>query len=220
MTNQFIVCDPQDITRIGFSELIRSLIAEVEIYDANSTEELILQLEKHSEGVVLIDYELFDCQHPEDLGLLNQRFPTAKWLFTSGSIDPEFIHQLATTLSFANFALKTDSREDVATALSSTRKGKRYYCSAALDVILKPVQPLKKPDIEPLHSLTFTEREIVQLLVAGKSTKEIAETRCLSYHTVGTHRKNILRKMKVTNIQDLIKSAIKSGLVDFTEYYI
>jgi DNA-binding NarL/FixJ family response regulator len=220
MTNQFIICDPQDITRLGFRELICSFFADAIINEAYNKEELMQQLELKDIGVVLIDFELFDIDQLKEIGLIHQQYPNSKWLFTSGDIHPEFLYQLVSTLPFSNFVLKTDSQDDVTTALSFTRQGKRYYCSTALDVILYPLPQLKKQEIEVIPSLTPTEKEIVQLLVAGKSTKEIADTRCLSYHTVGTHRKNIFRKMKVTNIQDLVKSAIKCGMVDFTEYYI
>ena len=68
--------------------------------------------------------------------------------------------------------------------------------------------------------LTHTELELVQLFTQGKTSKEIAELRCLSYHTVNTHRKNIFRKLELNNVQELIKFALKNGLVDLTEYYI
>lgn len=68
--------------------------------------------------------------------------------------------------------------------------------------------------------LTATELELIQLLAIGKTTREIAELRCLSYHTINTHRKNIFRKTSVNSVQELIKYALKNGLVDLTEYYI
>jgi len=78
----------------------------------------------------------------------------------------------------------------------------------------------KKESVGKRNLLTNTELELIQLLMQGKTAKEIAELRCLSHHTVNTHRKNIFRKLGLNNVQELIKFALKNGLVDLTEYYI
>ena len=61
---------------------------------------------------------------------------------------------------------------------------------------------------------------ILKEIATGKTTKEIAADKCLSFHTVNTHRKNIFRKLNVNNVHEAIKVAIRSGLVDIAEYYI
>ncbi|MEA4937353.1 MAG: response regulator transcription factor [Paludibacter sp.] len=219
-SNTFIICDSQYLTRQGFINLIDSFTENSTISSVFSKEDLIKKLEQDNSGIIIIDFELFDFDQLDEVALISRRFPDSKWLFTSGYIDDAFIHNLIELLPFANFVLKSDPEEDLLTAISSTRQGKRYYCSTALDIILGQMPQKKKSEVFTMPLLTPTEREIVHLLVSGKTTKEIADTRCLSFHTVGTHRKNIFRKMQVTTIHDLIKAAIKRGIVDYTEYYI
>jgi DNA-binding CsgD family transcriptional regulator len=91
---------------------------------------------------------------------------------------------------------------------------KKYYCSEALQIIME------EESLPKIIGLTPTELELVHLLTQGKSAKEIAEIRSISLHTINTHRKNIFRKVGVNNLQELIKYALKNGLVDLTEYYI
>ena len=77
-----------------------------------------------------------------------------------------------------------------------------------------------KQVIEDSTQLTTSEIEIVRLITGGMTTKEIAEKKCISFHTVNTHRKNIFRKLNVSNASELIIRAIKSGWIDNIEYFI
>ena len=84
-----------------------------------------------------------------------------------------------------------------------------------MEVIINQQQEEEKPDI-----LTHTETEIVRAIALGKSTKEIAVERFSSVHTVNTHRKNIFRKLGVNTAHEVIKYALRAGLVDPSEFYI
>ena len=68
--------------------------------------------------------------------------------------------------------------------------------------------------------MTKTEVEILKEIAVGLTTREIAEKRFSSFHTVNTHRKNIFRKLGVNNVHEAIRYAMRSGLVDAAEYYI
>ena len=68
--------------------------------------------------------------------------------------------------------------------------------------------------------LTATETEIVTAIAQGKTTKEIAQERFSSIHTITTHRKNIFRKLGVNTAHEVVKYALRAGLVDSSEFYI
>ena len=68
--------------------------------------------------------------------------------------------------------------------------------------------------------LTASEKEILKAIASGKTTKEIAEIRHSSMHTIISHRKNIFRKIEVNNVHEATKYAVKAGLVDLSDYYI
>jgi DNA-binding NarL/FixJ family response regulator len=103
--------------------------------------------------------------------------------------------------------------------IQATASDKKFYCSEALQIIMDG-HNRKKESAGKRSLLTATELELVQLFTHGKTAREIAELRCLSQHTINTHRKNIFRKLNLNNVQELIKFALKNGLVDLTEYYI
>ena len=70
------------------------------------------------------------------------------------------------------------------------------------------------------NRLTPTETEILRDIALGLTTREIAEKRYSSFHTVNTHRKNIFRKIGVNNVHEATRYALRAGLVDSAEYYI
>ena len=70
------------------------------------------------------------------------------------------------------------------------------------------------------EQLTKTELQILKEIALGKTTKEIALEKFVSFHTVNTHRKNIFRKLWVNNVHDAVKYALRAGIVDLMEYYI
>ena len=71
-----------------------------------------------------------------------------------------------------------------------------------------------------MSGLTHSEIEIVKLIADGYSTKDIALKKHISFHTVMTHRKNIFRKLEINNVTELIRYAVRQGLIDYIEYNI
>ena len=84
------------------------------------------------------------------------------------------------------------------------------------ELLLAPTQDRM---VEDAH-LTLTETEILKDIALGMTTREIAEKRFSSFHTVNTHRKNIFRKLGVNTVHEATKYALRAGLVDSAEYYI
>ena len=91
----------------------------------------------------------------------------------------------------------------------------RYISQRALEVLVDQLQ-----ESEASALLTATEREIVVAIAQGKTTKEIAAERYSSVHTVTTHRKNIFRKLGVNTAHEVVKYALRAGLIDQTEFCI
>ena len=94
----------------------------------------------------------------------------------------------------------------------------RFICQRIAEMLLNP--PVVDDMSPAIACLTKTETEILKLIAMGLTTKEIAERRFSSFHTVNTHRKNIFRKLGVNNAHEATKLALRAGVVDSAEYYI
>ncbi len=217
----YIICDNQDLSRLGLMAILESLNTSNTVKLAFDKKELAMHLSENPSASIIIDLELFESNETKVLASFLSEYPQASCLILMQEAAEHSIHEYSRELSQCNIALKTNTQEEILSAISSTVNKKKYFCSEVLEIILgnklqKQVQAATGEDF----SLTRTEKEIVQLLALGKSTKEIASERHLSYHTVITHRKNIFRKMEVNTVHELTKLALKNGLVDMTEYYI
>lgn len=215
----FIIADNNDLTRLGLRTIIQEQFKPAEVNFAYNKLELHKSLIEDSKSVILIDLEGFDTQNIDDIIAISNCFPDSKWLIVAPTADESFLLRLTASFSKANFVLKSNDYDMIATAIFNTLEGKKSYCSEALEIIMDGYSR-KKYISQKSSLLTTTELELLQLFAQGKTAREIADSRCLSHHTINTHRKNIFRKLEVTNIQELIKYALKNGLVDLTEYYI
>lgn len=178
---------------------------------------LIDLLEKHDNRLLIIDFALIDNFEIEDLKKINGEYPDVSILILTNALTRQEILDL-TKSGFKNIIYKTADRDEILSAIDLTLKGKNYYSEEILDLLMDPAE--NKQTIEKPGRLTISEIEIVKLIANGLTAKEIASKKHISFHTVNTHRKNIFRKLGVSNASELIMVAIKAGWIDNIEYYI
>lgn len=210
----FILADNQDITRLGLMYVVERTSASSVEYVGNK-EQLIKALQQAPESVVICDYTQFDFSGPEDLQIIVDRFARSNWLLFSEELSTDFVRMITASSSRVGVLLKTCLQEEIEQALDFALRGKRYICQEMTELLISSVPETAEP-----VKLTKTEKEILRDIALGMTTKEIAERRFSSFHTVNTHRKNVFRKLGVNNVHEATKYAFKAGLVDAAEYYI
>ena len=184
---------------------------------ANSKYELYKVLDQGDCELLITDPALMDYEGFDDLQDIKHKFPKLALLILTNSISKvEF--SVLSKIGIKNIIYKTAERNEIFAAVDASLKGKKYFAEEILDLILELGESKSVPE-EPTH-LTSSEIEIVRLISGGLTTKEIANQKNISFHTVNTHRKNIFRKMGVTNASELIIQAIKAGWIDNIEYFI
>ena len=202
------------MTRAGLKAIIRAKFPG-EISIADDKTELILQLKEHPESIIFLDYTLFDFNDASNLMIAADRFAKSEWILISDDLTSDFIGQIYYGSRNISILFKDTPVSDITNALHSAQEGNRYISQRAVELLLNQRQ---KEDVET--NLTQTEVEILKAIAQGKTTKEIANERFSSIHTINTHRKNIFRKIGVNSAHEAIKYAFRSGLVDTSEFYI
>ena len=177
--------------------------------------ELMLALKDNDDTVVVLDYTSFDINDADELLILQQRFSHTRWLLFSEDLSADFVRVLIASSMQFSILLKESPMSEIKEAMKFCIHGNRYICQRMTEVLLAPSH-----DVEEKINLTKTETEILKDIALGMTTKEIAEKRFSSFHTVNTHRKNIFRKLNVNNVHEATKYALRAGLVDNAEYYI
>ena len=218
---EFIIADNQDITKAGMMFLLSRQKDTALLLEADNKAELIQQLRLHPGAVVILDYTSFDFVSSDELIVLHERFKEADWLLFSDELSIGFLRQvLFSSMSFG-VVLKDNSKEEILTALQCASRKERFICNHDSNLLLSGnsqtslLHPIQQNDL-----LTPAERSILKEIALGKTTKEIAVERNLSFHTINSHRKNIFRKLGVNNAHEATKYAMKAGIVDLVEYYI
>jgi hypothetical protein len=217
---EFIIADNQDITKAGMMFLLSSQKDTALLLEADNKTELVQQLRLHPQAVVILDYTLFDFSGADELIVLHERFKEADWLLFSDELSMEFLRQVLFSSMAFGVVLKDNSKEEILSALQCASRKERFICNHVSNLLLSgsnasPVRHTLKDDL-----LTPAERSVLKEIALGKTTKEIAAEKNLSFHTVNSHRKNIFRKLGVNNVHEATKYAMKAGIVDLVEYYI
>lgn len=211
---KILLADKQDITRAGLIYVIEKMEGLETKYVEDKTE-LMLALRENEDTVVILDYTLFDINDAAELLILNQRFPYTRWLLFCEDLSADLVRVLIASSSMFSVLLKESPLTEIKEAIRFCVDSKRFVCQRMMEVLLTPPQ-----EVEEKVNLTKTETEILKDIALGMTTKEIAEKRFSSFHTVNTHRKNIFRKLGVNNVHEATKYALRAGLVDSAEYYI
>ena len=210
----YIIADNQELTHFAWESLLRK-DEENMIYRAFDKAGLVALLKEHESAVVLLDYTLFDFTDEDQLLIITERFNLSDWILISDELSPQFMRRVIYSSHQFSVVFKDSPLSEVKDALKAVARHTRYLSQRALEVIIIQQQEEETPSI-----LTTTEMEIVKAIAQGKTTKEIAAERFSSIHTVTTHRKNIFRKLGVNTAHEVVKYALRAGLIDPSEFYI
>lgn len=216
-THNIVIADSQFLITEGLKSFLgndeRFFIAGI----VNSQAELYKVLGDNACHLLITDMTMLDYNAIDDLKKIKDKFPQLAVLLLSDCTSKAEFTEL-TRIGIKNIIYKTADQDEIMAAVDAAIKGKKYFAGEILDLLLETGE--NKPIVEESTNLTCTEIEIVRLIAEGLTTKEIASRKNISFHTVNTHRKNIFRKMQVSNASELIMHAIKAGWINNIEYYI
>ncbi|WP_257013234.1 response regulator transcription factor [Porphyromonas gingivalis] len=156
---------------------------------------------------------------------LKKLYPAVKIIILSSEVSEKTVNELL-AIDVEGYICKTAQINDIGNAIRTVTTGSHFYGKSVSKMILdicvsrsadQSHKKSKKQQQQQNDSseLTQREKEVVQYLCDGYSAKETAEKMHLSYRTVETHRSNILHKLGFSNAAELIRYAVKSGLVDW-----
>ncbi len=218
MRTHVILFDRQDITRTGLEALLRIPFIsgrELRISTVGTKSELVRSLVECPETVVVIDYTLSDLGSADSLLNIGFRFPQARWVLFSEELSVLFLKKVLCESGFSAI-LKTSDLSEIREAFVAALDGRTYVCPSIKELLaLSEAGKTGGRD-----RLTVTEKEILREIALGRSAKQIAALRHVSEQTVTTHRKNIYRKLEVNNAQEAAGYALRTGIVEASDYFI
>ena len=212
MSIRILLADDHKITRQGLRSLLEKqqdmeVVGEAE--DGRTTVSLVREL---SPSVVIMDVTMPDLNGVEATRQIVGQSPDVKIIALSMHSDTLFVTEMLRS-GASGYLLKDCAFEELARAIHAVVAGKTYLSPSVSGVVVDDyLHRLSKADFSDSQVLTDREREVLQLLAEGKSTKQIALKLHISVKTVETHRRQIMNKLDIHTVAELTKYAIRKGL--------
>jgi len=210
---RILVADDHEIVRRGVCTLLQShsgwQICGEAINGAQAVE-LAAQL---NPDVVVLDISMPEMGGIDAARLILQRNDKQKILFLTIVESDELVRK-ALEMGIRGFVQKSDAARELVSAIEALERNGTYFTSRIAQMVLEGY--LDHSGSRPHRGqslLTNREREIVRLLAEGKSTREISALLGVSAKTAETHRSNIMRKLKLHSVSELILYAIRNGIL-------
>lgn len=208
------VADDHEMFVEGISLLLAINGRVVVEASANTGTELIELLEKKVVNVVLLDINMPEMNGFEAAKIIVKKFPSVKIIALSMFLEKEYIQELI-NIGVCGYILKNTKIQELEKAIILIASGKKYFSNDVGLKLLNAQTNNEYPDgflLEQQHGLTEREIDVLKLIVQENTTSEIAEKLFISVHTVETHRKNLIKKVKVKNVAGLVKYALQNGI--------
>lgn len=205
-----MLSDFQFLTREGLVRMLEQH-KEFDLVGVQEGPEGLLEtvLEKYPD-VLLLDYQ---SQDPILISLLKKILQSraTNVLIITNDDKQEQIQNLL-SMGIKGIVTKSCSKREIINAIHAVAKNNRFFCNRILDIVVNQNNQNDEENCEPTD-LSPREYEVLKLITKGFKTVEIADKLNVSVHTINSHRKNILKKLKLKSPAELIVYAMESGLV-------
>lgn len=216
MSLRILLADDHEVVRRGLCAMLRAQPDWEVCGEASNGREAVEQASKLKPEVVILDIGMPNLNGLEATRQILKANPRIKVLILTLH-DSDQVVQEVLNAGARGFLLKSDAARDLVAAVEALRRDKIYFtpkvASMVLDGYLRREQPAPERETPTRSRLTPREREIVQLLAEGKSSKEVAVALGLSVKTAETHRSNIMRKLELHSVSDLVLYAVRNNIV-------
>jgi DNA-binding NarL/FixJ family response regulator len=215
MPVRILVADDHDVTRHGIRELLGTRDGWEICGEARDGREAVAKTEQLKPDIVILDVNMPELNGIEAARRIRKAFSNTEVLIISFDYSDQLIREIVGS-GARGFVVKADSERDLLSAVEALSYHKSFFTSRATDVGLGRLPAGgHMGDIEALvkSRLTPREREIVQLLADGKSSKQVAESLTISVKTADTHRANIMRKLDLHSVTELVRYAVRNQIV-------
>jgi DNA-binding NarL/FixJ family response regulator len=207
---RILLADDHAVVRQGF-KMILAAQADMEIVGeaANGREavELAAQL---NPDIVVMDVAMPELNGIEATRRLIAANPHIRVIALSMHKDSVYVREILRA-GARGYLLKDSGADDLVKAIRAVAGGESYLSPAVSNAVL---DDYRKHVTNPIDLLTSREREVLQMLAEGKTNKEIAVVLNLSVYTVDAHRGRIMEKLNLHSINELVRFALRSGLID------
>lgn len=216
---RIVLADDHNIVRAGVRALLDNIPEMRVVAETGNGREALDLIRKHKPDVVLLDIAMPELNGLEVTQIVSKEFPPIKIIILSMHKSDEYVLQ-ALRFGASGYLLKDTAANELELAINAVMKGEKYLAPFVSKSVIENL--LTRIDIKdssaeinklPLEKLTPRQREILQLIAEGNSTKEIAFKLNVSIKTVEAHRKQLMDRLHIYDIAGLVRYAMKVGII-------
>jgi DNA-binding NarL/FixJ family response regulator len=208
---RLILADDHTLVRAGLRALLQNVTGVQVIAEAHNGREALRLVEEKRPDVVLMDIQMADMNGLEAAGRIAREYPGVRVIILSMHATEEYVVQ-ALRVGASGYLLKNAGAAELEMAITTVARGETFLSPS----IARQVSDyIRRVGQEPttLDRLTPRQREILQLIAEGNTTKKIAQVLNISVKTVETHRSQLMEQLDIHDVAGLVRYAIRMGLV-------
>ncbi len=213
--NKVVIIDQYEIFRLGLKSVLskQSMHATI-VGEAAGYQNIDTLLSATHPDILLISLDKINLADKEIVTYLKQTYPDLKLIVLTDCQDEKTIVNFAKNNRIEGLISKTATPKDIDLAIHSIRYGTNFYSQTIKDILYNGyILDASSRENEKIQ-LTNREVEIVLLCSKGLLAKEIASNMQISKRTVETHKRNIFKKLGVSNMREMILYAVKNGIIE------
>jgi DNA-binding NarL/FixJ family response regulator len=213
---KILVVDDHDIIRRGLKDLLTARAGWEICGEAKTGKEAVTLSEQLKPDVIVMDISMPDLNGMEAARRIHKILPKTGILILTMHFSDQLVRDVVEA-GARGYILKSDADRELVTAVESIANRRTFFTPRASEMLLDGFSrqvtgaDLKIPRRD---RLTTREREVVQLLAEGKTSKEVASALGISVKTAETHRANIMRKLELHSVSELVRYAIKNQIIE------
>ncbi len=207
-----ILADDHHLVRSGIRALLESISGVRVVGETGDGREALELIEHHRPDVALLDITMPGLNGLEVAARVREASPRTRVVVLSMHAGETYVAQ-ALRAGVAGYLLKDSAASDLAVALEAVSRGGTFLSPTISQLVVASFLRGEPPPTDPLEGLSPRQREVLQLIAEGRSTKEIAADLALSVKTVETHRAQIMERLGIHDVPGLVRFAIRVGLV-------
>lgn len=214
-----LLIDDHELVRSGIKALLEKSEDIRVVGEAGEGHEALRCIKETNPDVVLLDISLPGLNGLEVAAKARKDSPRLRIVFLSMHSNEEYVLQ-ALKIGASGYVLKQSSTRELELAVRSAKKGETFLSPAISNTVVSDYMArlkggnVRKPGVNPYEVLTSRQREILQLIAEGFSSKEIAQKLGLSINTIEVHRANLMDRLNIHDIAGLVRYAIQTGIIE------
>jgi DNA-binding NarL/FixJ family response regulator len=212
MPIRVVLADDHVLIRAGLRALLHSLPNIEVIGEASDGHEAIDVIAKHQPDVVIMDIGMPGLNGVDSARRIVKQVPGTRVIILSMHANEEYVGR-ALEAGAMGYLLKGAEPAELELVLKAVMRGETYLSPSISKHLVQDYLSHRKEKTHPLPDLTLRQREVLQLIAEGCSTKDIANKLKLSVKTVDTHRSELMHRLDIHDVAGLVRYAIRTGLV-------